>query len=348
MYRILTALQADNDKDLVESILRDDPQLRAVSIGKRDGIPPLDSFDLVVISSDFKGDGISLIPQLLREKVIPILVLTKESAVVNDEHLQILEYSIVDNFSLEELASGSSRHSFFTYRIKVMCKLNLNAFRANIQRSLSGEETTYKSLPEKTTVPTKGFNLKSVVVIGSSAGGPQLVRQILSQLPDRFPPVLVVQHMNYQFSKLFAERLNSSLGKDIRLAKDRETIVGNRVYVAPGGFHLELEKNGSSIVTVLSKGPPVNFVRPSVDVTIFSAVRVYSSNVISIILSGMGSDGREGSRIVRKLGGRVIALRPEDTPVYGMNKSVIESNLAHKVVALREVIPTMMHFLNEL
>lgn len=341
MYRILIAIQRNEDRELVRNVL-DDPLLTFRFMDSKDTFS-LEKVDAIVLSSDFKGDGINLIPLILEKKLVPILVLLRSDTKVTEGHLRILEFSIVDSISIDELTP--SRKPFINYRLKVLCKLNLEAFRSSIERSISGD---YPSSPQSLSSVSNLSASNSVLIIGSSAGGPQLVRKILAQLPSHFPPVLVVQHMNNQFSKLFAERLRKSLRKDIHIAKEGIEILGNHVYVAPGGFHMEIESRGHGRVISLTEGPPVNFVRPSVDVTIFSAVRAFGSRVVVVILSGMGVDGREGSRVVKKRGGKVVALRQEDSPVFGMNKSVIESKLADSIVSLKEILPTSLQFMREM
>ncbi len=110
------------------------------------------------------------------------------------------------------------------------------------------------------------------------------------------------------------------------------------VYIAPGGYHMEIDKSSGVSRIKITEGAKVNFVKPAADVTLFSAVRAYGSGVIGVILTGMGADGREGCRVVKKQKGTVFALKEEDSVIYGMNKAVIDAGLADEILGMDEIV----------
>lgn len=175
----------------------------------------------------------------------------------------------------------------------------------------------------------------AVVVIGASTGGPRALHQVLSDLPADLPAaVAVVQHMPAGFTKSLAQRLNEISGLTVQEAAEGDRLALGLALLAPGDFHLRFDQ-GKKIT--LDHGPRRNHVRPAVDVAMESAAELYGAMVIGVVLTGMGSDGAAGARCIKVAGGRVIAEDESTSVVYGMPRSVVEANLADRVVPLPEV-----------
>ena len=190
-----------------------------------------------------------------------------------------------------------------------------------------------KSSTDKGEIYKGTGRLNRIIVIGTSTGGPKLLNEFVPKLPPNLPPVILVQHMPEGFTEKFSERLNRTAKTQVKEAEHGEIITSGNVYVAPGGYHLEIVLNENNMPSImLTDRPPVNFVKPSVDVTLMSALNIYGSGVISVILTGMGSDGKIGSIEVKKMGGTVLALHESDTDLYGMNRSVIESGVVDEIL----------------
>ncbi len=176
-----------------------------------------------------------------------------------------------------------------------------------------------------------------VVAIGASTGGPPILEQIISSLSaDLDMAVLVVQHMPAYFTKTFAERLDKITHFSVKEAEEGDVVKVGMVFVAPGEFHMELEKKSeeenSGVVIHLTKTPPKNEFRPSIDVLMASAVRCYRNKIVGVILTGMGSDGLEGMRAVKNARGCTIVQNPETAVVDSMPKSVIDGGLADEIL----------------
>ena len=178
-----------------------------------------------------------------------------------------------------------------------------------------------------------------LIVIGASTGGPNALREVLSGLPaDLAAAVAVVQHMPAGFTQSLAERLNEYSPLSVCEAGDGDHLARGLVLLARGDYHLGLQRRGR---VVLDHGPQQNHVRPAVDVTMSSAAEFYGSEVIGVVLTGMGSDGTLGSREIKAAGGRIIAQDESTSVVYGMPRSVVEAGVADWVVPLPEVAPTL-------
>jgi two-component system chemotaxis response regulator CheB len=176
------------------------------------------------------------------------------------------------------------------------------------------------------------------IAIGISTGGPSALARLIPELPASLPvPVFVVQHMPPVFTRLLAERLDAKSRIRVVEAEDGATVAPGTVYVATGGRHLVLEQRATSIGLRLDDGPPENFCRPAVDVTLRSAVSVYGKSLLAVILTGMGSDGMLGARAVRAAGGRVLAQDEATSVVWGMPGRVVRDGAANAVLPLDQV-----------
>lgn len=161
-----------------------------------------------------------------------------------------------------------------------------------------------------------------VILIGASTGGPRVVFDIITKIPANInAPVLVVQHMPAGFTKAFAERINKSSNIPVVEAKDGDKIISNKVYIAPGGFHMLV---GNGIIT-LDTSPQIHGVRPAVDKLFISASTYFKEGMVACICTGMGKDGAAGVREVKSKGGYIITQDEATSTVYGMPKAAYET-----------------------
>ncbi|WP_298462505.1 chemotaxis response regulator protein-glutamate methylesterase [uncultured Cellulomonas sp.] len=176
------------------------------------------------------------------------------------------------------------------------------------------------------------------VIIGSSTGGPEALSRVFTAIGAALPvPVVLVQHMPPVFTRQLAARLDRLGGATVLESAGEEELRPGHVYVAPGDHHLELRKAASGARTVLTRTAPVNFCRPAVDVLFRSAVQVYGGDLLAVVLTGMGTDGRAGCEDVLAAGGQVLAQDEASSVVWGMPGAVATAGLAHRVLPLDEV-----------
>ncbi|WP_232629651.1 protein-glutamate methylesterase/protein-glutamine glutaminase [Methylobacterium sp. Leaf118] len=183
-----------------------------------------------------------------------------------------------------------------------------------------------------------------VLLVGSSTGGPKAVGEVLEKIGAatlRRLPVLIVQHMPPVFTAVFAEHLGARVGLPAAEGKADERVQPGRIYVAPGGRHMRLAGSAADPVIRLDDGPPVNFCRPAVDVLFLDAAALYGSATLSVILTGMGSDGTAGSRALVEAGGVLLAQDEATSTVWGMPGSVAKAGLCHAVLPLPEIGPAL-------
>ena len=180
-------------------------------------------------------------------------------------------------------------------------------------------------------------DIDGVLLIGASTGGPRALRKTLRTLAMECPwPIAVVQHMPPRFTKEFALRLSRKLDMDIREAADGAPLVPGRVLIAPGGFHMTIAKNTRDegpIIRLRHPSPQDRYV-PSVDRLFASAPKVFGSQVVAMVLTGMGSDGTEGARAIRYAGGKVLAEDRSTAVVFGMPQKAIQSGVVDVIAPL--------------
>jgi len=195
------------------------------------------------------------------------------------------------------------------------------------------------ALPPRPAAPRTAPSRKpAVLVIGSSTGGPEALARVLPALPSSLPvPVLLVQHMPPVFTRQFAQRLDRLCSLRVVEAVDGTLLQPGTVHLAPGDRHLVVRTTGRGPQTALTQDPPENFCRPAVDPLFRSAVAAYDGAVLGVVLTGMGSDGRNGAGVIRQAGGTVLAQDQATSVVWGMPGAVTQAGFADEVLPLDRV-----------
>jgi len=180
--------------------------------------------------------------------------------------------------------------------------------------------------------------LPQVLAIGSSTGGPQALFSVFEKLKGKIRlPIFITQHMPATFTAILAEHLTKIYGLPCAEAIDGEKVVGNRVYLAPGDWHMRVVKEKADVVIRLSQDEPVNYCRPAVDPMLKSIHEVYGGRTLTVILTGMGHDGQKGCEILAETGGYVIGQDEPSSVVWGMPGAVASSGLCNAVLPLNDI-----------
>lgn len=179
----------------------------------------------------------------------------------------------------------------------------------------------------------------TALAIASSTGGPQALSDLLKQLRGRVDhiPIFITQHMPASFTAILAQNLSRVSGMDCHEGKDGELVKPGVVYVAPGDFHMIVEYNPKGNIIRLNKEPPVNFCRPSADPMFYSLAAIYKEKLLTVVLTGMGSDGLNGAKAIAGVGGTIIAQDEESSVVWGMPRAIAEAKLAKAVMPLDQM-----------
>jgi two-component system, chemotaxis family, protein-glutamate methylesterase/glutaminase len=179
------------------------------------------------------------------------------------------------------------------------------------------------------------------VALGISTGGPPALTRLLSELRPPMPPMVIVQHMPPQFTGPLAVRLNSVSALSVREASQGDVLQPNEVLLAPGGKHLEIVRRGTIAKVIIRDGDVVSGHKPSVDVMMFSAARAFGPNCLGVIMTGMGRDGADGCRAIRKAGGFVCGQDESSSDVYGMNKVAFQEGNVDIQMSLSDAASTI-------
>lgn len=176
------------------------------------------------------------------------------------------------------------------------------------------------------------------IVIGSSTGGPRALADVLTALPENFlVPILIVQHMPPLFTPMLAKHIRQDTNRPCSEAVDGAPIERGHTYIAPGDFHVTVEKRDNHMVMRLNQGEPEHFCRPSVNPLFRTAADWYGKSLLGVMLTGMGEDGIEGTRDLVARGGYMISQDEASSVVWGMPAAVCRENLAHEILPVNSI-----------
>jgi two-component system chemotaxis response regulator CheB len=210
-------------------------------------------------------------------------------------------------------------------------------FTVEARSSHHGHSADIKLRPFSSALPR-------VLLIGSSTGGPQALTNMIAKIGPVFDraPVLITQHMPPTFTTILAEHLARASGRPAHEGVDGEAIMPGTIYLAPGGRHMAVTRKGGAPAITIHDGPLVNFCRPAVDPLFASAAQIWGSAILSVILTGMGSDGMHGAEAVIAAGGSCIAQDEASSVVWGMPGAAANAGVCSAVLPLDMIGPKIV------
>ncbi|NEW94131.1 chemotaxis response regulator protein-glutamate methylesterase [Rhodopseudomonas sp. BR0M22] len=303
-------------------------------------------------------DGISALPQLLAKKrdlvVIMASTLTRRNAEISFKALSLgaADYIPKPETTREPQAADIFKHDLLQKIRSLGGRVRRRASAAPaapvIERvrdphpaPLAPAAHTHHTVASQAALAKRSFGPTAprVLLIGSSTGGPQALMAVVAEIGpviDRFP-VLITQHMPPTFTTILAEHLARASRRPAHEGIDGEAIKPGNIYLAPGGKHMRVAKQGGSPVIALDDGPPVNFCKPAVDPLFMSAIDVWQGGILALVLTGMGSDGMRGGKDIVAAGGSVIAQDEASSVVWGMPGAVANAGVCAAVLPLNQI-----------
>jgi two-component system chemotaxis response regulator CheB len=282
-----------------------------------------------------KMDGLQTLDALLAIRPVSVLMVSSLTRLGADVTLEALERGALDYVA----KPAAGRNAQVALNDELLRKIRCAA-ATDLRRVLEIRQQRAERRKEKRTAivarpPVSAPELNTAleladkcIAIGVSTGGPPALASLLEGLAPSLPPIVIVQHMPPHFTKQFAARLDHLSRLTVKEAQTGDVLVPNHVYVAPGGQHLEIQRQGRSGTIVIRDGDPMNGHRPSVDVMMKSAASVFGKRCLGIIMTGMGRDGSDGCQAIRAAGGFVLGQDEATSDVYGMNRvAMLEGNV---------------------
>ena len=344
---VMDALAADPDLEVVGAVENGRVAL--------DRIPKLQP-DIIVLDIEMPVmGGLETLVNIRRAySRLPVIVFSSDTRPGAEATLDALWLGANDYVTKSHAASPAQAvrhiHSELAPRIKALCMSVLaphdeeanrrakaggpvrDAGSASRERAKSRGRARNRARMQAAPAPVK------IVAIGASTGGPSALATLLGALPADFPvPVVIVQHMPPLFTRFLADRLSARCALQIVEAKAGDLLRPGRAWIAPGDWHMTLERSGTDVCVRLDQGPAVNSCRPSVDTLFRSVADVYGTNAMGVILTGMGHDGLRGCERVAWSRGQLLAQDEASSVVWGMPGVVVRAGIADAVVPIGEM-----------
>ena len=362
--RVLVVDDSSFFRRRVSEILNQDPMLSVVDTAAN-GQEAIEKARLVrpdVITMDIEMpvmDGISAVRAIMKATPTPVLMFSSLTHDGAQATLDALDAGAMDFLPkrFEDIArSKEEAILLLQQRVKAIARrrpfmaarphpVATTPTRSGLSNPPLGARTGLSStpsaaparavVPERRNPPRRSGKHYQLLAIGTSTGGPVALQKVLTELPANFPhPIVLIQHMPGTFTTAFAARLNSLCKIGVKEAQDGDQLRPGHAYLAPGGKQMLFEgRPGAARLRIMEGNDKVNY-KPCVDITFASAAKTYGGNVLAVVLTGMGADGREGARLLKAQGANIWAQDEETCVVYGMPQAVAKAGLATESLPL--------------
>ncbi|TFE25416.1 protein-glutamate methylesterase/protein-glutamine glutaminase [Cohnella luojiensis] len=349
MLRVLVADDSVFMRKLLIQLIDEEPSMKVIGTAKNG----LEAVDLVkglkpdVVTMDVempRMNGLQALEKIMTECPVPVVMVSSLTHEGAKETIQALRLGAVDFIAKP---SGSLSADMHLVKDDLIAKIKaasvsslkkLTPLRGSRVSGFAGAERA----PALKSESRKSFD--QIFAIGTSTGGPRALESVLTGLPGDFPyPVLVVQHMPPKFTLSLAQRLNGLVSLNVVEAEQHQLIAGETVYIAPGGFHMEVSQERGVYRISLNEEPPRGRHRPSVDVLFESVARLSRLRRHLVIMTGMGGDGAKGMLEAKQLGASSTIAESEETSlIFGMPRVAIELGCVDHVVPLHKIADKMV------
>ncbi|HEA15451.1 MAG TPA: chemotaxis response regulator protein-glutamate methylesterase [Pseudoalteromonas prydzensis] len=347
----------------VSEILEQDKDIEVIgfAVNGREAVDKANQLRPDVITMDVEMpvlDGISAVKEIMAANPTPILMfssLTRDGATAT---LDALDAGALDFLpkKFEDIArNNEDAIKLLQNKVKEIGRRRLSRFsRPTATTPVTPTSTATTTRPaitqpdrsfNRSTAPSPTANIRAsgkkyqIVAIGTSTGGPVALQTILTQLPANFPhPILLIQHMPAAFTPAFAARLNGLCKIQVKEAQQGDKLMPGVAYLAPGGQQMLIEGRGANRTLRVFEDDSVRITyKPSVDVTFASTAKAFQGDVLAVVLTGMGADGRDGARMLKQAGATIWAQDEKTSVVYGMPQAVTSAGLSSASIALSDV-----------
>jgi len=323
-------------RQILKEILSRDSSIEVVGVASdplmaRDKVLRLQP-DVMTLDVEMpRMDGLTFLEKLMRAHPMPVVMISSLTERGCETTLRALELGAVDFVSKPkvDVADGTVQLADeILEKVKAAASAKFGVLRRKPAPAPAAKNLLSKPLLKTT---------HQVIAVGASTGGTEALREFLEPLPADAPGIVIVQHMPEKFTRSFADRLNSLCRVRVKEAEDGDRILPGHVLLAPGNYHMEVLRSGAEYRVRVFTADPVNRHRPSVDVLFHSCARYLGSNVVGVILTGMGADGARGLLAMRQAGASTIAQDEASCVVFGMPREAIELGAAQEILPLNQI-----------
>ncbi len=296
-------------------------------------------------------DGVTFLGNLMRLRPMPVVMVSTLTEQGADVTLRAMEYGAVDFVSKPKI---DVREKLNDYAAEIISKVRM-ASTAHVRPLKKLREQSAGAVDAKLSTDAvlqksaggKHFRTTDRIIgIGSSTGGTEAVKEVLSTLPPDMPGIVISQHIPAAFSGPFAMRVNNITALNVSEARDGQQILPGHVYIAPGDKHLIVKRDGARYVCSLNDGPPVNRHKPSVDVMFRSLAQNAGSNAIGLMLTGMGDDGAAGMGEMKDSGASILVQDEKTSVVWGMPGEVVKRGFHDEILPLNKIAARLIALAN--
>lgn len=329
-------------RQTLTEIINTDPQLEVMSTAAdpffaaqkiKDEIPDVITLDVEMP----RMDGLTFLKTLMAQYPIPVVIISSFTERGSHQALRALELGAIEIVGKSEIRNTAEHIEESRIRITDAIKA---AYMAPVKRVALNRPQDYTPAVKNKVDYASLYHTTTagkIIAIGASTGGTEALRFFLRNFPAGKPGILITQHMPAGFTRSFAENVNLITEITVKEAEDGEPVLNGHAYIAPGGKHMEIVRNGLRYFIRICNGELVNRHKPSVDVLFNSVARHAGKNAVGILMTGMGKDGAEGLLHMKEAGAHTIAQDERSSVVFGMPKEAIRINAAQQVLALQDM-----------
>jgi two-component system, chemotaxis family, protein-glutamate methylesterase/glutaminase len=281
-------------------------------------------------------DGLTFIRTIMAHQPLPIVVCSGFAEKRMDLAISALRLGAVEVITKPKLGVRDFLHESAVMLLDAVWSAASARVIPRVDLPVAPRNTADVVLPLGPPSPAKTGGEKFIAV-GASTGGTEAIREFLQAMPRDCPGIVIVQHMPEMFTRAFADRLNKDCAIEVKEAADGDRIEAGRVLIAPGNYHLLVQRSGASYMAHVSDGPLVSRHRPSVDVLFRSVAKSAGSNAVGVLMTGMGDDGAQGLLEMRSAGAHTIAQDEATCVVFGMPKEAIARGAAMEILRLERI-----------
>lgn len=326
--RLAEILDADSHIEVIGSASNGMEAIRLVSRLKPD-----------VVTMDIEMpimDGITAVREIMKICPTPILMFSSLTTTGAKATLDALEAGAVD-FIPKSLSDISSDREIAKRQLCARVRVINN--KKLIDKSYNKQNISVTKTRGSEISNLKGVSNFDLIMIGTSTGGPAAIQKILSGIPDSFEvPIIIVQHMPESFTGPFSTRLNSLCKAEVLLASNGDLLKKGCIYIAPGGHQLSLTtKRTGEFMLVVERSTNEHIYKPCIDITFESVSKNFKGKILAIILTGMGSDGLEGVKELKKTGAKILVQDKDSSIVYGMPMTIVKEGLEDVQLSLSKI-----------